>query len=338
MICKVRDSMRATRGRRSDRWHKYNRERAQRHRRTPPRSNPGDTQMAPSGLSAAPQELIEEIIDYHSGDKKTLIACSLTSRAWVPRTRKHLFSKLTLTDETLPVWCGIVVTPTAKTGPRLRPPPNSDPPLSSSYASHWLSSYVTSLKLVPKYSPTTPNNLGAKELLRTKSHLSAFTQLKSLTLTAISFADFDDASLEACFGSLAETVHELKLGACSLDKERLSAFLRLFTRLESLEVDGNVWAGSRSTADTKALQRDLPTLRGSFKASDLTDRNDGLLDSLVIAKVEYHTITLGYNHPATFPKFNALFAKCKNHLKTLSLTALEWNPRYVYGGKLSFHL
>ena len=58
--------------------------------------------MTRRGLSDAPQELIDGIIDHCSGDKKTLIACSLTCRAWVYRTRRHLFSKLTLTFQFLP--------------------------------------------------------------------------------------------------------------------------------------------------------------------------------------------------------------------------------------------
>ena len=290
-------------------------------------SHPGpqqgdDTHMAQLGLADAPQEIIDEIIDCCSGEKRTLIACSLTSRTWVYRTRKHLFSKLTLTDKTLPVWCGIVVTPT--TGRKLpQPLPNSYPPPSLSYASSWLSSYVTSLQLVPKYSKNSKNNLGAQELLRAKSHLSAFTNLKSLALTAISFAHFDNASLKACFGSLAETVSELKLWACSLGEKKFFAFLSLFPHLESLEVNGNMWLSSGSAEKTGTLEKGSPTLRGSFTASDFTYDNLGLLESLATAKVEYHTITLGWNPPSTFPKFNTLFVKCKDHLKTLTLTALE---------------
>lgn len=61
----------------------------------------------------------------------------------------------------------------------------------------------------PVYSPDSPHDLGANELLRAKSHLSAFTHLTSLTLAAVLFLSFHDASLEACFGSLAETVCDL---------------------------------------------------------------------------------------------------------------------------------
>ncbi|KAF7324731.1 hypothetical protein MKEN_00514800 [Mycena kentingensis (nom. inval.)] len=42
-------------------------------------------------MSSFPLELIEEIVDY-LGDRKDLKACSLVSRAWVPRCRHHLFA------------------------------------------------------------------------------------------------------------------------------------------------------------------------------------------------------------------------------------------------------
>jgi hypothetical protein len=278
------------------------------------------TDMERLGLSDAPQELIDEIIDHCSGDKRTLIACSLISRAWVYRTRKHLFSTLTLTDRTLPVWCGIVVAPPMATGSEPQPIAGG----SSSLPSHRLSSYVTSLQLVPKLFPISPRrNLCADQLVQVKSHFSAFTHLRSLTLTAVSFLTFEDATLEACFGSLAKTVWELKLWSCSLNEERFFALVRLFTLLESFHAGGDRWGHSSSIVKTEGLERERPTLRGSFTGSGFTDDRDGLLESLATAETEYHTITLGWNLPSTIAKFNALFAKCKDHLKTLSLTALE---------------
>jgi hypothetical protein len=278
------------------------------------------TDMERLGLSDAPQELIDEIIDHCSGNKRTLIACSLISRAWVYRTRKHLFSTLTLTDRTLPVWCGIVVAPPMATGSEPQPIAGGSSPLPS----HRLSSYVTSLQLVPKLFPISPRrNLCADQLVQVKSHFSAFTHLRSLTLTAVSFLTFEDATLEACFGSLAKTVWELKLWSCSLNEERFFALVRLFTLLESFHAGGDRWGHSSSIVKTEGLERERPTLRGSFTGSGFTDDRDGLLESLATAETEYHTITLGWNLPSTIAKFNALFAKCKDHLKTLSLTALE---------------
>ena len=285
--------------------------------------------MERPGPSDAPQELIDEIIDYCSGNKNTLIACSLTCRAWVHRTRKHLFSKLTLTDKTLPVWCGTVVTPNPD-GSNPQPLPNAYPPPASSYASSWLSSYTTSLHLVPKYDPVKQNGIGARELLLAKTHLSAFTNLESLTLTAISFAAFDNDSLKACFGSLSETVRSLKLAACHVYEKNFSSFLRMFARLESFEVEGNAWYRARSGPNANPIGTNPITLRGSFALSALENGSYGMLDFLMTQKMEYHTITLGQSPLSAYPQLNALFAKCRD-LRTLSLTT-----KFLYPANLPF--
>lgn len=239
-----------------------------------------------------------------------------------------------MNDKTLPVWCGIVATPATNSKSQRQAVPNSYPPVSSSYAPHWIPSYVTSLHLVPIYSRTSSNNLGAHNLFQAKSHLSAFTNLKSLTLTAVSFLAFRDETLKGCFGSLAGTVHDLKLSMCLLDEEKFSPFLRLFTRLESFQVDGNTWYPFVPSLKTKTSEI---TLRGSFRASEFGGKNHEMLQFFATTKMEYHTITLGYNHPSTVPKLSVLLTKCNDHLKILSLTAPEWNPR-LSGGKPSFDL
>ena len=161
-------------------------------------------------------------------------------------------------------------------------------------------------------------------LIWSESHLSAFTHLKSLTLIAVSFFTFEDATHEGCFGSLAKTVQELKLSSCLLDEKRLFALVRLLARLEPFHASRSEWR----YRPTKGLEWERPTLRDSFTASDSTDGRCGLLQSLATAETEYHTITLGWNHPLTIAKFNILFAKCKDHLKTLSLMTPERNSRF----------
>ena len=269
---------------------------------------PAVTRMAKSSLREIPQEMIDEIIDLCSADKKTLITCSLVSRAWVYRTRKHLFSTLELTDKTLITWSRVILAPLPRT---------TRPHTSSPYPSSWLPSCVTTLKLFPTYSPAS-NNFEAA-LLRANAHLSAFTNLKTLTLSAVWLQSFREASLGACFGSLAKTVRELKLSMCSLG-EKFFAFLKLFTHLESLELDENIWIRGDSAKPPRGLPEDLPTLRGSFAISNSTDKDDGLVDFLITARVEYDTITIGHSPTSAFPTLNALFKKCKNHLRVLAFT------------------
>ncbi|KAK0482703.1 hypothetical protein IW261DRAFT_1049791 [Armillaria novae-zelandiae] len=49
-------------------------------------------------MSDLPQELLDAIIDKLQLDRKSLIACSLASRAFLPRTRFHLFRKIVLNE------------------------------------------------------------------------------------------------------------------------------------------------------------------------------------------------------------------------------------------------
>lgn len=45
-------------------------------------------------LSNVPLEISEAIIDLHKEDRDTLIACALTCRSWLPRSRYHLFKSI----------------------------------------------------------------------------------------------------------------------------------------------------------------------------------------------------------------------------------------------------
>ena len=281
------------------------------------------TRLGPSEL---PQEIIDEVIDLFSADKRTLITCSLVSRVWAYRTRKHLFPTLTLTDKTLPTWHSTVMRPTPNEGSGKRPVPRTTCPPSPSYPPSFLSSNVTSLKLAPTSNSQDTSDDFEQALVRASTHLSAFVNLNSLTLYKISLTAFWDLSLRACFGAFGETVCELKLLKCLLEEEVLT-LLQLFTHLEALELDGNEWI-SNGLFETNVSQQDPPVLRGSFTASNFTDADIRVLGHLLdfTTGVECHTITLGYNPVSTFGWLNTLFTRCKGHLKTLVLTAADSIP------------
>ena len=146
--------------------------------------------------------------------------------------------------------------------------------------------------------------------------------VRSLTLNSVSvsFIAFLRANLEACFGSLGKTVRELRLEVCALDW-KLLAFLKLFSRLEALEINDSMWVNFKFVPPTGVLESDT-VLRGSFTTSGFkgfTDENIRKLDSLSAARLKYHTITLGYSSPSIFSHFNT-FARCKDHLEKLVLT------------------
>ena len=260
--------------------------------------------------SETPQEVIDGVIDLCSKDRKALITCSLISRAWVNRSRKYLFSSLTLTSKNLSAWCAVVAT-------QMQQQPPKSSPLSPSYAPP--SPYVTSLQFASEISQVGSGNF-EEALVRASTHFSAFVNLSSLTLFAVSvsFIAFMGAPLEACFGSLGKTVRKLKLDVCALDWMFL-AFLKLFTHLEELELNENIWVDYKLIPWTSA-PGNHPTLCGSFEITGFTDANIKILDSLSPARIKYHTITIGYNRSSTFSQFNTLFSRCKGHLKTLVFT------------------
>ncbi|KAF7369089.1 hypothetical protein MVEN_00236000 [Mycena venus] len=58
-----------------------------------------------------PQELIEEILDHLAGDSGSLKACSLVCRAWVSRSRSHLFKTCTLVPDNILGFCELLRSP-----------------------------------------------------------------------------------------------------------------------------------------------------------------------------------------------------------------------------------
>ena len=158
--------------------------------------------MAQRDPTEIPQEMIDQVVDLCSAEKTTLKACSLISRAWVYRTRKHLFSTLKLTSDSLIIWCEVIAVPTLETDQPV-PRTTSRPPASSPYPSSWLSSYAISVKLIPVHFSAS-NHIEAA-LLRVNAHLSAFINLKTLDLSAVWIHSFQEVSLGACFGTHSPT-------------------------------------------------------------------------------------------------------------------------------------
>ncbi|KAF9645419.1 hypothetical protein BDM02DRAFT_3120256 [Thelephora ganbajun] len=46
-----------------------------------------------------PQELVEDIIDCLSYDRKMLETCSLVAATWLVRSRNHLFNRISLNEK-----------------------------------------------------------------------------------------------------------------------------------------------------------------------------------------------------------------------------------------------
>ena len=60
-----------------------------------------NTQL-PEAAPCLPQEVVEDILDYLRTDSRSLHACSLVCKAWVPRSSYHLFRHILLTAKDIP--------------------------------------------------------------------------------------------------------------------------------------------------------------------------------------------------------------------------------------------
>jgi hypothetical protein len=74
--------------------------------------------MSPPFLA---QELLDHIADYLHDDRESLQGCSLVSKSWVSRTRKHLFAYVTFrTGENLQLWKHMFPDPLSSPGHHTR--------------------------------------------------------------------------------------------------------------------------------------------------------------------------------------------------------------------------
>ena len=120
----------------------------------------------------------------------------------------------------------------------------------------------------------------------------------------------------------------MELSKCSLGR-RLFTFLKLFIHLESLELDWNAWSYNNLPEPPRVSPEDLPTLRGSLTISHVAKEDYGFVNFLATARVECHAITIGCGMTLAFSPFSALFAKCGDQLRTLTLTVV---PPMLFNG------
>lgn len=165
-----------------------------------------------------PQEIIDKIIDEIALDPSSetrhitrdLKSFSLISSKWHHRSSAHLFQALEITSDNFPIWCGNV-----------RP------------GRHGPSPFVTYLRYKPSW-PEAERCTGPSEALTSNpSHISAFTNLRTLHFVDISLQHIEYLT---CFGKLVATVRELWLEECQMDTSQFVSFVRPFASLEHLRL------------------------------------------------------------------------------------------------------
>lgn len=192
-----------------------------------------------------PQEIVDKIVDEIALDEcgdvrdqaRNMKMFSLISSKWLHRSRRHLFQTMEFTSDNFKTWCKTVR-------------PGVDGP----------SPHITHLRYRASW-PEVERKVGPlKGFARSPSHISAFTNLRTLHLVDISL---QHASYLACFRVLATVVCELWLEDCQMDINQLVSFIWPFTNLERLRLMRPQCAGERELP--QSVLAELPPLKGTLE-------------------------------------------------------------------------
>jgi len=155
-----------------------------------------------------PQELVEDIIDCLSNDRRMLETCSLVATTWLARSRHHLFNIISLNGRTVGKWCSAI-------------PPGTDS----------VSHFVRTLTLQQAEGHPW---LGTKFLDTISDHFSSFRHVENLSIAWMDLSDFEPGSLTRHFVHYGSSLRSLRLSYISADYSALMTFLQLFPYLEDL--------------------------------------------------------------------------------------------------------
>ena len=153
-----------------------------------------------------PQELVEDVVDCLSNDRPMLETCSLVAKTWLPRSRHHLFNKVSLNNGNVRKWCSAI-----------RPGPDGP------------SHLVRTLTL-----QQTQGHRWLGALDEISDHFSSFRRVEDLSITWLDLSDFEPGSLARHFVHYGSSLRSLRLSYLSADFSALTTFLHLFPSLEDL--------------------------------------------------------------------------------------------------------
>jgi len=172
-----------------------------------------------------PQELVEDVVDCLSNDRPVLESCSLVATTWLPRSRHHLFNRVSLNGDTAKKWCSAI-------------PPGPDGP----------SNLVRALTLQQAQGYRW---LETKSLDDISDHFSSFRRVEDLSITWLDLGDFEPGSLARHFLHYGSSLRSLRLSYLCADFSALTTFLQLFPNLQDILIH------------TPDLREDGPPLRVS---------------------------------------------------------------------------
>ena len=236
------------------------------------------------------QELVDYIIDFLRDDPTTLLQVSLVSRAWVDRTRTHLFESLSITDSKL-----------------------------SSANPYYLTQLCKYVKTLHFKWPTNANP---------SSILNRFGRSRLHTL-AIHFCELhtlDEQAIRRCFAKFPCTsITSLELNYITSTNETFLILLSLFPNVDDLTISACEWKDEPGANDNHIARRITPPrLSGSFKSFDPPTRrylelNRGkLLRTIAALSPRFHTVSLGIGEQSR-EEIGTLLDSCSKTVKKVFL-------------------
>ena len=185
-----------------------------------------------------PQEIVDYIIDYISGDRATLFACTHLSRMWCIAARAHLHRTFTVSD-----FAGF----------------EAANDLQSMRMTHLV-------RKITVYRRALQTDLVAPKLI---THLNMFTHLRDLDIKYLNVEEMLLWLPQHC-DILKSTVRTLTLQHPRGNTKQILCFISLFSCLENLTVDG-IEGGSASDAVVPVLESS-PPLTGRLTLTGIFDR------------------------------------------------------------------
>ena len=227
-----------------------------------------------------PQELIEGIIDYLSDDCQTLETCSLVATTWLARSRRHLFSRISLNPTTVKKWCSAI-----------RAGPDGIPRLVRTLTLHQAQGHRW---------------LGTEFLDTISDHFSSFQYIENLTITWLNLGDFDPGSFTRHFGHYGSSVRSLHLSYLSGDYSAFMAFLQLFPYLEDLLIHTPELYDDNPTP---RISRTAPPIHGFLNLLSFDFSSSPFVSHLAGLDLRFSSISIfDCNFSSGFPLNNLLGA------------------------------
>ena len=248
-----------------------------------------------------PQEIVEEIIDNLTGDKKSLFSCSVVSTSWVDRCRHHLFADVkfhSLLELRLWLHAGFI-----RYGQHVRYLDLSQPPERA-----WI----------------TPDTLSI-----TLDSFTSFRNVESLVFTNLDLSLFNESSLARFFGHMGRLT-SLSIEVSTVIPGQLGFFVCMFPRLDDLKLDGLIARNKKSSFTKPSI---TPRFRGKLTLLNLTSDGTSIIAPFIDPQIpmafkEVHVESCRFDTPRSLKD---VFVACQEKVKVVKVSKIYLGELYFRG-------